>query len=122
MPAIVWLHLLTIGVALALTPTLLLQARGTRRHRTLGQVWAMAMLLTAALSFGIRGSSPSGWSFIHILSGAMLVMVPGLWWSARRRQVASHRRRVRGVVTGPLLVAGAFTFPFDRLLGHWLFG
>ena len=25
-------------------------------------------------------------------------------------------------ITGALLVAGFFTFPFDRLLGHWLFG
>lgn len=121
-PPLVWVHLLTIGVALALTPTLLLQVRGTRRHRLLGRTWAVAMLLTAALSLGIRGSGPSGWSVIHILSGAMLVMVPALWWSARRHQVASHRRRVRGVVTGALLIAGVFTFPFDRMLGHWLFG
>jgi uncharacterized membrane protein len=32
-----------------------------------------------------------------------------------------HRRGVRAMVTGALLIAGFFTFPFDRLLGHWLF-
>ena len=32
-----------------------------------------------------------------------------------------HRGSVRGMVTGALLVAGFFTFPFDRMLGHWLF-
>jgi hypothetical protein len=25
------------------------------------------------------------------------------------------------LATGALLIAGFFTFPFDRLLGHWLF-
>jgi uncharacterized membrane protein len=29
---------------------------------------------------------------------------------------------VRGMVTGALLVAGFFTFPFGRMLGAWLFG
>jgi len=29
---------------------------------------------------------------------------------------------VRGLIIGALLIAGFFTFPFHRLLGHWLFG
>ena len=28
---------------------------------------------------------------------------------------------VRGLVIGALLIAGFFTFPFNRLLGSWLF-
>lgn len=120
-PLLVWLHLLTIGVALALTPSLLFQVRGTRRHRTLGQAWALAMLATALLSFGIRQTN-GGFSSIHILSGVTVVMVPWLWWSARAHQVERHRRIVRGTVTGALLVAGFFTFPFHRMLGAWLFG
>jgi uncharacterized membrane protein len=35
--------------------------------------------------------------------------------------VKRHRRSVRAMVTGALLIAGFFTFPFNRLLGHWLF-
>ncbi len=121
-PVLIWVHLLTIGVAVALTPTLLLSVRGTQRHRLLGRIWVVAMLLTAALTFGIHVSNPNGYSFVHILSGAMLVMVPVLWWSARRHNILRHRRVVRGVVTGALLVAGFFTFPFHRMLGDWLFG
>ena len=121
-PALVWCHLVTIGLALALTPVMLLRRRGDPRHRTLGTIWVGAMLLTALLTLGIKGINHGGFSVIHILSLWVLIQVPILWWTARTHRVARHRRSVRGMVTGALLIAGFFTFPFDRLLGHWLFG
>lgn len=118
-PALIWLHLVTIVVALALTPVILLRPRGDARHRSLGRIWAGAMIATAALSLGIRTSGH--FSVIHLLSLFTLVQVPLIWRSAKQHQVVRHRRAVRAMVTGALLVAGFFTFPFDRLLGHWLF-
>ncbi len=120
-PGIVWAHILTILVALVLTPVILLSPRGDRRHRILGRIWAAAMLLTALLSFGIREAN-GGLSFIHILSAWVVIQVPLLWYAARTHKVALHRGSVRGMVTGALLIAGFFTFPFGRLLGRWLFG
>ena len=120
-PGIVWAHILTILVALGLTPVILLSPRGDRRHRILGRIWAAAMLLTALLSFGIREAN-GGFSFIHILSAWVVIQVPLLWYAARTHKVALHRGSVRGMVTGALLIAGFFTFPFGRLLGRWLFG
>ena len=121
-PPFVWAHIATILVALALTPVILLGRRGDRRHRGLGSIWVVAMLLTAVLSFRIRMSNTGGFSPIHILSIWVLIQAPILWHTARTHQVARHRRNVRGLVTGAVLIAGFFTFPFDRLLGHWLFG
>ncbi|MDE0877750.1 MAG: hypothetical protein OSB00_03650 [Sphingomonas bacterium] len=121
-PPLVWLHLATIAVALALTPVMLLRRRGDSRHRLLGTVWVGAMLATAVISLGIRLTNNGNFSIIHILSIWTLVQVPILWWTARKHQVVRHRRAVRGMVTGALLIAGFFTFPFDRLLGRWLFG
>lgn len=118
----VWPHLLTIAVALALTPVMLLRPRGDRWHRRLGWVWAGAMLLTALVSFDIRMANAGRLSFIHILSVWTLVQVPLIVWSARTHNVKRHRGAVRGMVLGALLIAGFFTFPFNRLLGHWLFG
>jgi uncharacterized membrane protein len=121
-PLPVWLHLATIAAALALTPVILIGQRGTALHRRLGRVWAVAMLATAIISFDIRLIARGGFSWIHLLSVWTLIQVPILWWTARRHQVARHRRAVRGMIIGALLIAGFFTFPFDRLLGHWLFG
>ena len=51
-----------------------------------------------------------------------LLQVPVIVLAARRHDVARHRSAVRGMVLGALLIAGFFTFPFNRLLGQWLFG
>jgi len=118
----VWPHLLTILLALVLTPAMLLRRRGDGLHRRLGTVWVVALIATAALSFNLRAINGGQFSLIHLLSVFTLAMVPVLWWSARTHRVRLHRRAVRGLVTGALLAAGFFTFPFDRLLGHWLFG
>lgn len=121
-PAIIWLHLATILAALVLTPVLLWRRRGDARHRLYGYVWSGAMMLTALDSLFIRVGGPGRFSLIHLLSLFTLIMVPVLVLAARRHDAVRHRRTVRGLIIGALLVAGFFTFPFDRLLGHWLFG
>jgi len=122
-PPVIWAHILTILTALVLTPVMLLRRRGDRLHRQLGYVWVAAMGVTAAMTFGIRTISPSGGlSWIHILSAWTLIQVPLIVWSARTHNVARHRQSVRGMVLGALIIAGIFTFPFNRLMGHWLFG
>ncbi len=122
LPLVLQGHILTIIVAVALTPLMLLRRRGNRLHRRLGWVWAAAMAGTAALSFGVRELSGGALGFIHILSAWTLIQVPVIVWAARSHDVAHHRGAVRGMVTGALIIAGAFTFPFERLMGRWLFG
>lgn len=121
-PIIVWAHLGTILIALALTPVMLLRPRGDSLHRLLGKIWVAAMFLTAVISFGVRLSNHGRFSLIHIISAYVVIVAPLIWWTAHRHQIARHRGMVRGMVTGALLVAGLFTFPFGRLLGTWLFG
>ena len=121
-PPFVWGHLVTILVALALTPVMLLRRRGDRLHRRLGWVWSGSLFLTAAITFGIHGINSGRLSLIHILSAWTLIQVPLIVWAAKTHQVARHRAAVRGMIIGALLIAGFFTFMPDRMLGHWLFG
>ena len=121
-PPLIWLHLATIALSLALTPVLLLRTRGVRRHRQLGYLWVGAMTATAALSFGIRTINPGGFSLIHVLSAFTLVQTPLIAWYAHRHHVRAHRITVQVMVLSALLIAGFFTFPFGRMLGGWLFG
>lgn len=121
-PLPVWLHLATVVVALGLTPVMLLRPRGDRIHRLLGWIWALCLFVTAIVSFWIHQIDPDGFSVIHILSGWTVLTAPLIVWFGRRGNVRVHRRIVRGMTTGALLVAGFFTFPFGRMLGDWLFG
>ncbi|QNA85603.1 DUF2306 domain-containing protein [Sphingomonas sp. So64.6b] len=122
LPWQVWAHLATVLTALALTPVMLLRRRGDRPHRMLGTLWVAAMILTALISLDIRLTNPGGFSIIHVLSAWTLIQVPIIWWSARTHNLVRHRRAVRGMVLGALIIAGFFTLPFGRLLGTWLFG
>ena len=116
----VWIHLGTVGIVLALTPVMLLRHRGDRLHRLLGWFWATAMFGTAAASMGIRQINHGQFSVIHLLSIWTLLMVPRIVWMARKGDVMRHRRGVRGLVLGGLILAGVFTFTPGRLLGYGL--
>lgn len=119
-PPLIWLHLGTIGLALALTPVLLLRRRGDHFHRVLGWVWASSMFATAVITLFVKVINPGRFSLIHILSVATIIAVPRLVLQARRHRIVQHRRGVRTLITLAMLVAGALTFPFGRMLGIWL--
>jgi uncharacterized membrane protein len=121
-PSVIWLHLGTIAVALALTPVMLLRQKGDGPHRLLGWTWATAIMAAALSSIAIPLIDGRRFSWIWPLSLFVLVQVPRLVMFARAHDVLRHRRTVRGLVIGALLIAGLFTFPFHRLLGHWLLG
>lgn len=119
-PGVVWLHLATMGLALALTPAILWRPRGSLRHRQLGYAWVGALAVTALDSLLIRRNGQ--FSLIHVLSVWTFIQLPLIVWSARTGNHRRHRRAVRAMVIGALLIAGFFTFPFGRMLGTWLLG
>ena len=128
-PPLVWVHLVSILIATGLTPVMLLRRKGTRNHRRLGYVWVGAMMATAVTSLFFSTRVPGGWgvftgdfSFIHLLSVLVIVQVPRIVQRARAHDREGHESAVRAIVIGALLVAGFFTFPFNRLLGVWLLG
>ncbi len=120
MPAIVWIHLATIILALGLTPFILLRRRGDRMHRRVGYVWLAAVIVTAISTFWIRETNPGKLSLIHLLSLFTLVQLPRVIMAARRHDVTTHRRGIQFFIIGALLIAGFFTFVPGRILGDWL--
>ena len=120
LPGVVWFHLATIGLALGLTPFILLRRRGDAVHRTVGYVWMAAVIITAVSTFWIRETNPGKLSLIHLLSLFTLIQLPRVVLAARRHDVTAHRRGIQLFVIGALLIAGFFTFVPGRILGNWL--
>lgn len=121
-PLLIRGHLLAVSAALALTPAILLRRRGDRLHRVLGYGWTVAMAFTALSSLFVRTIMPGHFSLIHLLSLYVLASLPLVVRAARQGRIAQHRTMIRGMVSGALVIAGAFTFSAHRLLGTWLFG
>ncbi|ANU06975.1 DUF2306 domain-containing protein [Paraurantiacibacter namhicola] len=114
------LHFGTLAIALALTPVLLLRAKGDKAHRVMGYVWIAAMVITAVDTFFIRDINDGNFSLIHLLSVLTLFVCWRIVSSARAGDHVAHRGHVRGIVIGALLVAGFFTFMFNRLFAIWI--
>lgn len=122
LPGLLWFHLITIALILAITPIMMLRTRGDKYHRWLGWTWCILMFATALASIEIRLINDGGFSFIHILTVVAIISVPVAIISARRHDIRRHRSHLRGFIIGALILAGFFSFPFNRLLGNWLFG
>ena len=115
------IHLACAVAAFVIGAILLLGAKGTLSHRTLGWIWAGAMGATAISSFFIHSIRPGGLSLIHALSGWVVVALPAGLYAARRHNVRMHRRAMTGLYFGGMFVAGGFAFLPGRLLGQVFF-
>lgn len=97
--------------------------KGTVPHRTLGWVWVALMASVALSSFWIHTICQlRGFSIIHLLSVFVLIMLPLGVLRARRHQVESHARTMKGLFLGALLIAGIFTFMPGRIMHSVVFG
>ncbi|GAB5349035.1 DUF2306 domain-containing protein [Alteriqipengyuania sp. 357] len=118
-PAIA-IHLATVVPALPLGAYLLLSPKGTPLHKMLGKVWVALMVVTAIAITFVRGGSDFSW--IHIFVPYTLL---GAWQvvsTARKGQIAKHRRQITQMYLGALIIPGLFSFLPSRLMGMWLLG
>ncbi|MEP5730593.1 MAG: DUF2306 domain-containing protein [Sulfitobacter sp.] len=108
---VIQLHTAFALAAVLLTFAIFRLERGTRIHKTLGRIWVLSMALVALSSFWISEIQILGrFSPIHLLSVFVLVQLFFAVRAARRGDIQRHRRIMRGMVWGALVVAGAFTF------------
>ncbi|MEY2927084.1 MAG: hypothetical protein RL367_1561 [Pseudomonadota bacterium] len=114
------LHIATVIPALPLGLYVLTAQKGGARHKMLGRVWGVLMLITAITSFWLRGIT-GGLSPIHIFSVITLISIPRGIWLAKQGRIAAHQRAMTGPYIG-LVVAGMFAFIPGRMLGTLAFG
>jgi uncharacterized membrane protein len=109
-------HTLAAFAAVALGAAMFLARKGTVLHRIAGRTWAALMLAVAVTSFWITSSGSFSW--IHILSVIVIVLLAILITLAISRRISAHRRLAIGLYIGALGITGMFTLLPHRLLGR----
>jgi uncharacterized membrane protein len=109
-----------------LATVLLLQTKGTARHKLLGKFFICLILFTSiATLFMPAEVGPrffGHFGFIHLLSLNVIIGAVVAWRAARRGDIKTHKANMIGMYVFGFLVAGAFAFMPGRLLHQWLFG
>ena len=116
--AVILTHTVAALAAIALGAAMFLARKGTFLHRVAGRSWVALMLVVAFSSFWIKSSGNFSW--IHLLSVAVPVLLAAGVYFAIRRNFVRHQRMMFGVYAIGLGVAGVFTLLPNRLLGHML--
>ena len=114
------IHVVTVLPAVPLGAYLLLSTKGTPLHKLLGKVWIGLMVSTAIAITFVRGGTDFSW--IHIF---VPYTIWGAWKvvsTARRKDIAAHRKEIVGLYLGALVIPGVWAFLPSRLMGLWLWG
>lgn len=114
-------HIAGALLSFAIGTVLLLGVKGRTFHRVLGYTWIAAMSVTAISSMFLTGLNGDSYSFIHLLSGWTIIVLPMGLAAARRRSIAEHRKTMTGLFMGGMLIAGLFTFLPGRMMWHLFF-
>ncbi len=111
------IHLGTVVLSLLATLAISVTKTGTPRHKIAGRVFVVMMAITSISSFWINEIDMfRGFSMIHLLSIFVLINLFLEVRAARNKQIARHRRHMRGTAIYGIGIAGAFTFLPDRLM------
>ena len=121
-PLKVQIHIAAALLAFSLGLVLFAAPKGTLPHRTLGWIWVVFMTTVAASSLFMTGLNGDAYSWIHMLSGYVLISLPAGVIAARRHKVLVHHRAMTGLFLGGMVIAGAFTFLPGRLMWRVIMG
>jgi uncharacterized membrane protein len=116
-------HLATVFPAFLIGSYLLLNRKGTHKHRMLGKVYMSLMLVTALLTLFMAAQvGPvlvGHFGYVHLFSILVLYAVPTAFVAARNGNIAKHKRSMLLLYVGAILIAGGFTFTPGRMMYDW---
>ena len=116
----IWLHLVTVLLALGIAAVNLALVKETPRHKVVGWVWITAMLCVTLSSFAIRELNAGEFCRIHGLTLGTLFCMSVAIFSIHRGGVRVHAGFMIGTMMG-VVVADALALSPGRFIGN-LFG
>ena len=110
------IHMLVAVGAFFLGGTILVMKKGTPGHKMAGRIFAMLMIVTAITAIFIRQLNNGSFSFIHIFVPITFIGLYQVVTSIRKGEIARHKKHVRNMYFGALIIPGLFAFMPGRTM------
>lgn len=120
---VIQIHAFAAIAAFVIGAYVLFNKKGDARHKLLGRIWVVLMVVVAITSFFIWTIRLLGpFSPIHILSLVTFVSLFRAIGFARAGKIMAHQSAMQSLYMGALVIAGFFTFMPGRIMHEVLFG
>jgi uncharacterized membrane protein len=116
------IHLVAALAALLIGGLLMTGRKGAVFHRVAGWSWVSLVALAAGSSLFIRGLNHGHFSWLHLLTGWVLVILPLAVFAARRRNIRQHRQMMTGLFLGGFFINIVFAALPGRTLWAMFMG
>lgn len=119
---VIQVHVWAAFIALGLGVVMWMRPKGTRQHKIIGRGFVVFMLVVSFTAIFIRQINAGHFSWIHVF---VPVTIIGAWQAIaniRNGNIKGHKRAVKGMFFGALLIPGVFSFLPGRLMWHVVFG
>jgi uncharacterized membrane protein len=119
---VVKVHLAAALAAMVLGYVLMTARKGRTFHRVAGWIWVCLVSITAGVTLFITELNHGAWSFLHLFTGWVLLVLPLAVLAAKRHDVRRHRRTMMGLFYGGFAVNFFIAFLPGRALWMTFFG
>lgn len=109
-------HMLVAIGALCLGIIMFSRKKGTWIHKMTGRLFAVLMLLTAVSAIFIKEINEGRFSWIHIFVPITFYALFETFFYIRKGNLKGHKRAVKGLFFGALLIPGLFSFMPGRTM------
>ena len=94
----------------------MLRRKGMPSHKMIGRVFAVLMIVAATSAIFIRTINQGSFSWIHIFVPITFIGLYQAISAVRKGDIIRHRRHVKGLFFGALLIPGIFAFMPGRTM------
>lgn len=119
---VVQIHIIAAFIALAMGIVMFTRPKGTQSHKMIGRLFLGLMIITAISAIFIRQINNGQFSFIHVFVPITLFASWEAVHYVRKGNIKRHKRAVKGMFFGALLIPGALSFLPGRQMYMFLFG
>lgn len=120
-PAVI-IHTFVAFGSLAIGTAMWLSRKGTKQHKLMGRLFVLLMAVTAFSALFIRYINDGKFSFIHLFVPLTFFAIWETIYYVRKGNIKHHKRAVKGLFFGALLIPGVLSFLPGRTMWMVFFG